>query len=79
MTMLATKAAVEEGILPGGGVVLLRAIKALARLELENDDQKTGIDIVRKALSWFAWQIASNSGEDSSLVVGKITRKTTMR
>jgi hypothetical protein len=49
--MHATRAAVEEGILPGGGVALLRSIKALGRLKAENDDQKTGIDIVRKALS----------------------------
>ena len=49
--MHATRAAVEEGILPGGGVALLRSIKALSRLKAENDDQKTGIDIVRKALS----------------------------
>ena len=49
--MHATRAAVEEGILPGGGVALLRSIKALGRLRADNDDQKTGIDIVRKALS----------------------------
>jgi len=70
--MHATRAAVEEGILPGGGVALLRSIKALARLKAENDDQKTGIDIVRKALSTPARQIAINAGEDGSIVVGKI-------
>jgi chaperonin GroEL len=70
--MHATRAAVEEGILPGGGVALLRAAKALSRAKSENDDQRTGIDIVRKALSWPARQIAINSGEDGSLVVGKI-------
>src|SRR6266702_4789316 len=75
--MHATRAAVEEGILPGGGVALLRAIKALSRLKPENDDQKTGIDIVRKALSTPARQIAINAGEDGSLVVGKITEKDT--
>ena len=71
--MHATRAAVEEGILPGGGVALLRSIKALARLKAENEDQKTGIDIVRKALSTPARQIAVNAGEDGSIVVGKIS------
>jgi chaperonin GroEL len=71
--MHATRAAVEEGILPGGGVALLRSIKALARLRAENDDQKTGIDIVRKALSTPARQIAVNAGEDGSIVIGKIS------
>ena len=71
--MHATRAAVEEGILPGGGVALLRSIKALGRLKAENDDQKTGIDIVRKALSTPARQIAVNAGEDGSIVVGKIS------
>jgi chaperonin GroEL len=71
--MHATRAAVEEGILPGGGVALLRSVKALGRLKVENDDQKTGIDIVRKALSTPARQIAVNAGEDGSIVVGKIS------
>jgi chaperonin GroEL len=71
--MHATRAAVEEGILPGGGVALLRSIKALGRLKAENDDQKTGIDIVRKALATPARQIAVNAGEDGSIVVGKIS------
>jgi chaperonin GroEL len=71
--MHATRAAVEEGILPGGGVALLRSIKALGRLKAENDDQKTGIDIVRKALSTPARQIAVNAGEDGSIVIGKIS------
>ena len=71
--MHATRAAVEEGILPGGGVALLRSIKALGRLRAENDDQKTGIEIVRKALSTPARQIAVNAGEDGSIVVGKIS------
>jgi chaperonin GroEL len=71
--MHATRAAVEEGILPGGGVALLRSMKALSRLQAENDDQKTGIDIVRKSLSAPARQIAVNAGEDGSIVVGKIT------
>src|SRR5215471_13379914 len=71
--MHATRAAVEEGILPGGGVALLRSIKALGRLKTENEDQKTGIDIVRKALGTPARQIAVNAGEDGSIVVGKIS------
>src|ERR1700758_3741006 len=75
--MHATRAAVEEGILPGGGVALLRAIKALQRLKPENDDQRTGVDIVKKALSTPARQIAINAGEDGSLVVGKILEKDT--
>jgi chaperonin GroEL len=73
--MHATRAAVEEGVLPGGGVALLRSIKALEKLRTANSDQKTGIDIVRKALSWPARQIALNSGEDGSVVVGKILDK----
>src|SRR5262249_52770566 len=75
--MHATRAAVEEGILPGGGVALLRAIKVLSRLKPENDDQRTGIGIVKKALSWPARQIAINAGEDGSVVVGKISDKDT--
>jgi chaperonin GroEL len=70
--MHATRAAVEEGILPGGGVALLRATKALSRLKTENDDQNAGIEIVRKAVSWPARQIAINSGEEGAVVVGKI-------
>src|ERR1700719_1865360 len=70
--MHATRAAVEEGILPGGGVALLRAGEVLKKLRVANDDQKTGVDIVRKALSWPARQIAINSGEDGSVIVGKI-------
>ena len=70
--MHATRAAVEEGILPGGGVALLRAGEMLKKLRVANDDQKTGVDIVRKALSWPARQIAINSGEDGSVIVGKI-------
>src|SRR2546422_2567977 len=75
--MHATRAAVEEGILPGGGVALLRAAGALKKLRTENDDQKTGVEIVRKALSWPARQIAINAGEDGSVVVGKILEKDT--
>ena len=75
--MHATRAAVEEGILPGGGVALLRASEALRKLRTQNDDQKTGVEIVRKALSWPARQIALNAGEDGSIVVGKILEKDT--
>jgi chaperonin GroEL len=73
--MHATRAAVEEGILPGGGVALLRAAEALKRIRTQNDDQKTGVEIVRKALSWPARQIAVNAGEDGSVIVGKILEK----
>ncbi len=73
----ATRAAVEEGVLPGGGVPLLRAARILGKLKADNDDQKTGIEIVRKALGWPARQIAINSGEDGSVVVGKILDKDT--
>ena len=75
--MHATRAAVEEGVLPGGGVALLRAIKALEKLKVHNDDQRTGIEIVKKALSWPARQIVINAGEDGSIVIGKILEKDT--
>jgi chaperonin GroEL len=75
--MHATRAAVEEGVLPGGGVALLRGIKALEKLKVHNDDQRTGIEIVKKALSWPVRQIATNAGEDGSIVVGKILEKDT--
>ena len=68
----ATRAAVEEGVLPGGGVPLLRAIKALDNLPVDNPDQKTGIDIVRKAIQAPARQIIDNSGGDGAVVVGKL-------
>ena len=71
----ATRAAVEEGILPGGGVALLRATKAIDGLKGENEDQRYGIEIVRKTLSWPARQIVINAGEDASIVVGKILDK----
>jgi chaperonin GroEL len=73
--MHSTRAAVEEGILPGGGVALLRASVVLKKSRTHNDDQKTGVEIVRKALSWPARQIALNAGEDGSVVVGKILEK----
>jgi chaperonin GroEL len=70
--MHATRAAVEEGVVPGGGAALLYAIKALDKLTPANPDQKVGIEIVRKALQWPARQIAENSGANSSIVVGKL-------
>jgi chaperonin GroEL len=73
--MHATRAAVEEGILPGGGVALLRAVEALKRLRPENEDQRHGVEIVRKALQTPARQIAINAGDDGSIVVGKIMEK----
>ncbi len=75
--MHATRAAVEEGILPGGGVALLRAIEPLKKIRTHNDDQKTGVEIVRKALSWPTRQIALNAGDDGAIVVGKILEKDT--
>ncbi len=68
----ATRAAVEEGVLPGGGVALLRAVKALEGIKVANADQKTGVDIVRKAVQAPARQIAQNAGDDGSVVVGKV-------
>jgi chaperonin GroEL len=73
--MHATRAAVEEGILPGGGVALLRAAKVLDRVRPANEDQKHGVDIVKRAISWPARQIALNAGDDGSVVVGKILQK----
>src|SRR6201993_2424952 len=73
--MHATRGAVEEGIVPGGGVALLRASEHLKGLRTKNDDQKTGVEIVRKALSHPARQIAINAGEDGSVIVGKILEK----
>jgi chaperonin GroEL len=70
--MHATRAAVEEGILPGGGVALLRAVESLKRVKTANEDQKHGVEIVKKAITWPARQIAINSGEDGSVVIGKI-------
>jgi chaperonin GroEL len=73
--MHATKAAVEEGIVPGGGVALLYATEALEDLKLENDDQKVGVDIVRRALRAPIRQIIENAGADGSVVVGKLLDK----
>ena len=73
--MNATRAAVEEGIVAGGGVALLRATKVLDKVSTENDDQRVGIDIVRKALQTPVRQIAENSGVEGSIVVGKLLEK----
>jgi len=68
----ATRAAVEEGIVAGGGVALLYAAKALKKLRAANDDQRVGIDIVRRALEWPLRQIAENAGHDGAVVAGKL-------
>ncbi len=73
--MHATRAAVEEGIVAGGGVTLLYATKSLGRLHPENNDQRVGIDIVRRALQAPARQIFANAGEDGSIIVGKLLDK----
>ncbi len=73
--MHATRAAVEEGIVPGGGVALLRATEALKKVKTQNDDQKTGVEIVRRAIQSPARQIATNAGEDGSVIVGKVLEK----
>jgi chaperonin GroEL len=68
----ATRAAVEEGVLPGGGVALLRAIASVAKLKTANEDQQIGIEIVRKALTVPAKQIIDNAGDDAPVIVGKL-------
>ena len=73
--MHATRAAVEEGILPGGGVALLRSVRALDALAVENSDQKAGVDIVRRAVEAPVRQIAENSGAEGSIIVGKLRDK----
>jgi chaperonin GroEL len=70
--MHATRAAVEEGVVPGGGVALLYGTRVLAKLRSANNDQKVGIDIVRRALAYPARLIAENAGEDGGLIVGKL-------
>ena len=70
--MHATRAAVQEGILPGGGTALVYAIKALTKLKPANNDQAVGVNIVRRAMEAPARQIASNAGHDGSVVVGKL-------
>ncbi len=74
--MNATRAAVEEGIVAGGGVALIYSVKALDTLKPVNDDQRVGIEIVRKALQAPARQIAENAGVDGSIVIGKLLEST---
>ncbi|MBZ9746532.1 chaperonin GroEL [Mesorhizobium sp. CO1-1-7] len=71
----ATRAAVEEGVLPGGGVALLRAAKALDAVQTDNADQKTGVEIVRRAIETPVRQIAENAGSEGSIIVGKLREK----
>ena len=71
----ATRAAVEEGVLPGGGVALLRAAKALDAVQVDNADQKTGVEIVRRAIETPVRQIAENAGAEGSIIVGKLREK----
>ncbi|MER9326677.1 chaperonin GroEL [Mesorhizobium sp. M0488] len=71
----ATRAAVEEGVLPGGGVALLRAAKALDAVLVDNADQKTGVEIVRRAIETPVRQIAENAGAEGSIIVGKLREK----
>ncbi|NRP75366.1 60 kDa chaperonin 5 [Ensifer psoraleae] len=73
--MHATRAAVEEGVLPGGGVALLRAVKALDSVQTENPDQRHGIEIIRRAIEAPVRQIAENAGAEGSIIVGKLREK----
>ncbi len=75
--MHATKAAIEEGIVPGGGVALLRSLDAVEKLTPENEDQKIGVNIIRHALKTPAKQIADNAGVEGSVVVSKILENAT--
>ena len=77
--MHATRAAVEEGILPGGGVALLRAVKVLDNVETDNADQKHGVEIVRRALEAPARQIAENAGAEGSIIIGKLRETAEVR
>src|SRR6185369_7680177 len=70
--MHATRAAVEEGIVAGGGVALLYSIKALEKVKVSNDDQKVGVDIIRRALQAPVRQIAENAGVDGAVIAGKL-------
>ena len=70
--MHATRAAVEEGIVPGGGVAFVKAIEGLEKVSGENDDQNVGINIVRRAIQAPARQIADNAGSDGAVIVGKL-------
>jgi chaperonin GroEL len=68
----ATRAAVEEGIVPGGGTALARASQILTKIKVENDDQRFGIEIVRKAVTAPLRQISENAGEDGAVILGKV-------
>ena len=68
----ATRAAVAEGIVPGGGVALLYATRILKNLKVDNDEQRVGVDIIRRALEAPVRQIATNAGYDGSVIAGKI-------
>ncbi|MBL6781422.1 MAG: chaperonin GroEL [Alphaproteobacteria bacterium] len=70
--MHATRAAVQEGIVPGGGAALVKSMRVLEKLEGENDDQNVGINIVRRAIQAPARQIADNAGADGAVIVGKL-------
>src|ERR1700744_2163750 len=70
--MHATRAAVEEGIVAGGGAALLYATRAIEKVKVANDDQRRGVDIVRRALESPVRQIADNAGTDGSVVVGRM-------
>ena len=72
----ATRAAVEEGVLAGGGIAYLRSLEALDDLDVENDDQRTGVDIVRRALEAPLRQIAENAGFEGSIVVQNVLNGT---
>ena len=75
----ATRAAVEEGIVPGGGTALLLAARSLKNLKPKNDDQRVGIDIVRRAIQAPVRQIAENAGADGSVIVGKLLEAKILR
>ena len=70
--LAATRAAVEEGVVPGGGVALIRCLKALETVQTANPEQKMGVDIIRKALEAPLRTIASNAGEDGAVIAGKV-------
>jgi chaperonin GroEL len=70
--MHATKAAAEEGIVPGGGVAFIRAIKSLEKMKLEDEDEQIGVNILRRALEEPLRQIAQNAGHEGAIVVGKV-------
>src|SRR6202012_2074046 len=70
--MHATRAAVEEGIVAGGGTALLYSVRAIEKVRVSNDDQKRGVDIVRRAVEAPLRQIADNAGVDGSVVVGRL-------